>query len=587
MKPARNTRRSPANWPPPKLAGSNFVARTTTPKRPIRIPATFSRDTVSPKKRTMRIAMNTMFTLTRRAVFDAVVRRMPSFWRSKPIAFTAPRIHTIGSRKMRRSRRRIAARTSSPRMAPRAIRAKVRNSGSTLSTVSLLPGNEVPQRTLARRIKPTSRPREAIGRPEEAMGHMRFAAERPRRPGGLYDPAGRLPRADGRGAASPRLRDHPDRGRDRRIRLPSDSTAAGRRDARGGHRARALHPRVFRPSARGRRPGRPRRGLPDVHDRAVLRHPGLSETRGMAVPARDFRGGRVVPRRTGARPRVRLGVPARDLPRLILTSTSTTLSLKLLADSGYGAVRGADLITASILIDDIVALSLMTFVVGLASPSPLPPLYVLAGLLGVLGLATFLVFVGSHALPPVLRATDSVSPSSVIMVALSFGLLISFAFAVLGLPPLVGAFFAGSIVASTEYGPRVSRHITPVAAVFMGVFFASIGFLINPSTVPGVLLLSLAATGVAAAAKFVPGLLILPRAAGVRAEAVWPLAAFLIPRAEISLIIAQYGVTIGITPDLLPIAMAVMIRTAVLPTPIGEWAKRRAAAQEPAQTDPT
>src|SRR5205823_5640439 len=194
---------------------------------------------------------------------------------------------------------------------------------------------------------------------------------------------------------------------------------------------------------------------------------------------------------------------------LILTSTSTTLSLKLLADSGYGAVRGADLITASILIDDIVALSLMTFVVGLASPSPLPPLYVLAGLLGVLGLAAFLVF------------------------------------------------------------------------------FASIGFLINPWTIPGVLLLSFAATGVAAAAKFVPGLLILPRAAGVRAEAVWPLAAFLIPRAEISLIIAQYGVTIGVTGDLLPIAMAVMIGTAVLPTPIGGWAKRRVAAQEPAQTDPT
>src|SRR5207249_278950 len=397
MKPARNTRRSPANWPPPKLAGSNFVARTTTPKRPIRIPATFSRDTVSPKKKTMRIAMNTMFTLTRRAVFDAVVRRMPSFWRSKPIALTAPRIHTIGSRKMRRSRRCIAARTSSPRMAPRAIRAKVRNSGSTVSTVSLLPGNEVPQRTLARRIRPTSRRREAIGPPEEAMGHMRFARGRSRPSGRLYDPAGRFPRGRWQGSS------------------------------------------------------------------------------------------------WASRPSTFLG--------LILTSTSTTLSLKLLADSGYGAVRGADLITASILIDDIVALSLMTFVVGLASPSPLPPLYVLAGLLGILGLAALLIFVGSHALPPVLRATDAVSPSSVIMVALSFGLLISFAFAVLGLPPLVGAFFAGSIVASTEYGPRVSRHITPVAAVFMGVFFASIGFLINPWTIPGVLLLSLAATGVAAAGK--------------------------------------------------------------------------------------
>ena len=269
---------------------------------------------------------------------------------------------------------------------------------------------------------------------------------------------------------------------------------------------------------------------------------------------------------------------------LILTSTSTTLSLKLLADSGYGAVRGADLITASILIDDIVALSLMTIVVGLASPSPLPPLVVLAGLLGILGLATLLVFLGRHALPPVLRATDAVSPSSVIMVAVSFGLLISFAFAVLGLPPLVGAFFAGSIVASTEYGPRVSRHITQVAAIFMGVFFASIGFLINPWTIPGVLLLSLAAIGVAAVAKFVPGLLILRRTAGVRAEAVWPLAAFLIPRAEISLIIAQYGVTIGVTDELLPIAMAVMVGTAILPAPIGEWAKRRAAEEAAASS---
>src|SRR5437773_232482 len=310
MKPARNTRRSPANWPPPKLAGSNFVARTTTPKRPIRIPATFSRDTVSPKKRTMRIAMNTMFTLTRRAVFDAVVRRIPSFWRSKPIALTAPRIHTSGSRKMRRSRRPIAARTSSPREAPRAIRAKVRNSGSTLSTVSLLPGNDVPQRTLARRIRPTSRRREGIGRPEEATGHMRFARDRSRPSGRLYDPAGRFPRADGRGAASPRLRGHPHRGRDRRIRLPSDSTAAGRRDARGGHRARALHPRVFRPSVRGRGPcgprGRPHHGLnPDRRHRrpvadAVRGRPGV------AVPAPSAVRARRAPRRP--RPR--------DLPRL-------------------------------------------------------------------------------------------------------------------------------------------------------------------------------------------------------------------------------------------------------------------------------
>ena len=268
---------------------------------------------------------------------------------------------------------------------------------------------------------------------------------------------------------------------------------------------------------------------------------------------------------------------------LILTSTSTTLGLKLLADSGYGAVRGADLVTASILIDDIVALSLMTIVVGVASPAPLPILALVAGLLGILGLAAFLVFLGSHALPRVLKATDTISPSSTILFAVSFGLLISFAFAVLGLPPLVGAFFAGSIVASTEFGPRVSRHIAPVTALFMGVFFASTGSLINPAHIPGVFVLSLGAIGVAAAAKLIPGALILRRAADVRNDDAWPLAATLIPRAEISLIIAQYGITIGITRDLLAIAMTVMIGTALLPAPILEFAKRRSSVAASAE----
>src|SRR5256885_677316 len=174
---------------------------------------------------------------------------------------------------------------------------------------------------------------------------------------------------------------------------------------------------------------------------------------------------------------------------LILTSTSTTLGLKMLADSGLGNVNGADLITASILIDDILALFLMTVAVGLASPAPVAPLALVAGLLVILGLAALLIFVSRHALPRVLQATDAVSPSSTIMAAISFGLLMSFAFTLLGLPPLVGAFFAGSII-------------------------------------------------------------------------------------------ARYGVTVGITPDLLAIAMTVMIGTALLPSPIlAIWQRRSATAQ--------
>lgn len=269
---------------------------------------------------------------------------------------------------------------------------------------------------------------------------------------------------------------------------------------------------------------------------------------------------------------------------LILTSTSTTIALKILGDSGLGGAPGADIVTAAILIDDIMALCLMTVAVGLAAPVPVPPLYLIAGLFGILGLAALLLFVSRHALPPILRATEAMSPSSTIMFAVSFGLLISFVFAALGLPPLVGAFFAGSIIASTEYGPRVTRHITPVTALFMGVFFASIGFLIDPRELPGVLLISLAAIGVAAVAKMAPAIVILRRVAKAPAAVTWPLATVLLPRAEISLIIAQYGVTINLTRDLLAIAMAVMIGTALLTGPILAAVTRR--AREPTPSGP-
>lgn len=274
---------------------------------------------------------------------------------------------------------------------------------------------------------------------------------------------------------------------------------------------------------------------------------------------------------------------------LILTSTSSALGLKFLADTGLANRKGADLITAAILIDDIIALSLMTVAVGVVGPSPVPLLFLIGGLLGILGLAALLVLIGTRTLPRILQVTEAVSPSSIVMVAVSFAMFISFAFAFLGLPPLVGAFFAGSIVASTDYGPRVTRNISPVTAIFMAVFFASVGLQINPGEIPAVLLLGAFLIVAAALAKVIPGMLVLRRAQGLTVAAALPLTIFLIPRAEISLIIAQYGVSIGGPRDLLAIAMLVMIATALLPGALlalrGRW---RAAPEKTADlSDPT
>lgn len=250
---------------------------------------------------------------------------------------------------------------------------------------------------------------------------------------------------------------------------------------------------------------------------------------------------------------------------LILTSTSTALGLKLMADMGLTNAPGYELLIATILVDDVIALSLMTVAVGVAGPESVPMHIMIAGLATILALAALLIFVSRQTMPRILRFTDKRSPSSIVMVAVSFALLLSFMFAMLGLPPLVGAFFAGSIVASTQQVSRVQANMAPVTAIFMAVFFTSIGLLIDPTKVLGVALMGLALIAVAISSKMVPGLLFLRSVKGLSPNARVTLASVLVPRAEISLIIAQFGVLMGVPEELLALAMVVMISTALFP----------------------
>jgi Kef-type K+ transport system membrane component KefB len=170
------------------------------------------------------------------------------------------------------------------------------------------------------------------------------------------------------------------------------------------------------------------------------------------------------------------------------------------------------------------------------------------------------------------------------MVSVSFCLLISFGFAMLGLPPLVGAFFAGSIVASTQQGSRVTSNMAPVTAIFMAVFFTSVGLLINPAQLVTVALIGVALVAMAVFAKMLPGMLVLRNEKGMSPRARMILATVLVPRAEISLIIAQFGVTLGAPPELLALAMFVMIATALLPGAVA-WLAKWPKVQKPASQE--
>src|SRR5262249_38639026 len=69
------------------------------------------------------------------------------------------------------------------------------------------------------------------------------------------------------------------------------------------------------------------------------------------------------------------------------------------------------------------------------------------------------------------------------LVIVVFGLGAAFATARVGLSLALGAFLAGLVIAESEYGLQAMADVLPFRDTFSGIFFTSIGMLLDPSAV--------------------------------------------------------------------------------------------------------
>lgn len=225
---------------------------------------------------------------------------------------------------------------------------------------------------------------------------------------------------------------------------------------------------------------------------------------------------------------------------LLLTPTSSILGIRLAQDQNLLATQGIDTTIAAIIYDDVTILFFATVVLAVAGGAGQDWTSVGAGLGLIILLTGIVIFIALKTVPRTLTIFERLSGGHPTLLAVSLMLLVSFVFTLIGLPPIFGAFWAGSILASGRYGERLQAFVQPVTELFAAVFFAAIGMLLDPSLLPLLGLLALAVIVVGAATKLLGGFLAL-RAYNVP---VWPAAAcgtVLIPRGEVSLVVAQYA----------------------------------------------
>jgi len=252
-----------------------------------------------------------------------------------------------------------------------------------------------------------------------------------------------------------------------------------------------------------------------------------------------------------------------------MVATSVGVSTSILHEAGALKTKVGTLITDSAVIDDVVGVIMMTVLFT----------YISTGSINLIELA---VLIGSSILFFVISLTFGVKAMKTIsdripiekenlllggiIVLLSFGLITQS----LGLVPAIGAFVAGVLVGQTKTSNALAGSVSLIGeGFFIPIFFVHLGMSFKLGALTSVSLFAGVLIVLAIVGK-VLGSGLGAKISNLSNKESLATGIAMVPRAEIALIIANFGLERGvITPEISStILIMVIITTVVTPTPL-------------------
>ena len=258
-----------------------------------------------------------------------------------------------------------------------------------------------------------------------------------------------------------------------------------------------------------------------------------------------------------------------------LTATSIAISVSVLGELGKMQTKEAKMILGAAIVDDILAIAVLSVVVSMVQTGNLSPdvIDVVFLILKILAIFAALLIGAIVVVPRILHAErlwKARGSIEGIVTASFFGA--SAIAAIVGLSPIVGAFSVGMAVASTKLIKRVEEYVDKLEIIFAPLFFAIIGAQVNLTGVNlEVLFLSAIMIIVAIVSKLLgcglPALLFLRSKSKAMKVGIG-----MISRGEVGLIVAGIGVTSGALSPNIYTTVIIMVAITTLITPI--WLKK-------------
>jgi Kef-type K+ transport system membrane component KefB len=272
------------------------------------------------------------------------------------------------------------------------------------------------------------------------------------------------------------------------------------------------------------------------------------------------------------------GFPAYEsmLIATALTATSIAISIQVLSEFGKIKSPEARIIIGAAVVDDILAIAVLSVVTSLAGPGggiqEINPIDITFTILQVLGFFAIMLIVSVIIIPKVVTPRLWKAKGSIegIVTASFFG---AAALAgSIGLSPIVGAFAVGMAISTTNVFEKVEHYIGKIGLIFAPLFFAIIGAQVD---LRGVNLEVLSLSGVIITVAIVtklfgcglPAWMFLKnKTQGMR------VGIGMISRGEVGLIVAGVGISSGVMSSSVYSTIVLMVAATTIITPI--WLKQ-------------
>ena len=165
-----------------------------------------------------------------------------------------------------------------------------------------------------------------------------------------------------------------------------------------------------------------------------------------------------------------------------LALSSTAIVLQVVAEGGDKSSQTGRLSLAVLLMQDLAVVPLLVLVPLFASSADTILYSMATAFLKALVVLAGIVLVGRLAIRPLFRAIAALHNADIFVATTLLVVLgIAWLTQMTGLSLALGAFIGGVLVAETEYQHQVEADIQPYKGLFLGLFFISVGMMINAS----------------------------------------------------------------------------------------------------------